>query len=95
MFGAAIAADAGWKPFPSTAPISGLPILVGGLTLEGRWIDLVVHFDRFEAEPHHICRKSQNMESQWIVSGFITLSNFPDVKWLWWHFGPSPPPLPA
>src|SRR6185369_16664496 len=84
----------GWNYFPSTAPRSGLPIVVGGITSDGKWIDIIARYNIFASQDVTI--DNPNLSSEWIVHGYVTLENFTDqVTWMYWHHRPQPPDIQA
>jgi hypothetical protein len=79
-----------WKDFPNSAPKDGRAIIVGGMTKsEGQWVDVVVRWGTFSGGWLDVCKEVHDIENKWVVSGFMTLDNFLDVTWMYWH------PLPA
>lgn len=84
-----------WKDFPDYAPTDGTPIIIGGFTEDGRWVDVIAHYGEFKDELNHICQHKHTLvpEHKWIIFSFLTLGNFAEVNFSLWCHKPAPPPL--
>ena len=83
-----------WQKFPDTAPKNGLPFIVGGITADQRWVDVIVRWGTFHEGWQQMCKDLHDYENKWVIHGFQTLSSLHDVTWMYWHQKPPPPRLP-
>ncbi len=81
-----------WKEFPKSAPKDGTSIIIGGLTKDdNQWVDVIARFDKFSSGWQKICQKSTDSKCKWIVCGYVTLNNYQEIQWMYWHPTPESP----